>query len=172
MLEKAHEKDKLAKKELDEKLDKYTNKEKQQGALWENIKEFSKPTHFVVIGFIMAFLIGCIIPSYGFILPRMMYGMLNDNKDEIMPEVNFWALLMFLAAVGYGLFSFVSKYSFSQVGSNIGKNCQSLLYKSLLTKDLGWHDQIEHSAGIVTVILSKDCALIEGAATESSAVGL
>jgi hypothetical protein len=29
MLEKAHEKDKLAKKELDEKLEKYTNKDKQ-----------------------------------------------------------------------------------------------------------------------------------------------
>ena len=41
MLEKAHENDKAAKKALDEKLEKYTNKEKQQGAVWDNVKEFS-----------------------------------------------------------------------------------------------------------------------------------
>lgn len=75
MLEKAHENDKAAKKVLDEKLERYTNKDKQQGALWDNVKAFSKPTGFVVVGFIMAFLIGCIIPSYGFILPRLMYSM-------------------------------------------------------------------------------------------------
>lgn len=79
---------------------------------------------------------------------------------------------MFLAAIAYGIFSFIGKYSFSQVGSNIGKNCQMILYKSLLTKDLGWHDHTEHSAGIMTVLLSKDCGLIEGAATEGSAIML
>lgn len=171
MLEKAHENDKQAKKELDEKLEKYTNKDKQQGALWENVKEFSKPTSFVVLGFIMAFFIGCIIPSYGFILPRLMYSMVLP-ADKIMAETNFWALLMFLAAVLYGILSFVMKYSFSRVGSNIGKNCQEILYKSLVTKDLGWHDYTENSAGIMTVVLSKDCGLIEGAATEGSAMSL
>jgi hypothetical protein len=89
-----------------------------------------------------------------------------------MIEVNFWALLMTIAAIAYGILSFVAKWAFSQVGSNIGKGCQQVLYKSLLTKDLGWHDHLEHSAGIMTVVLSKDTGLVEGAATEGSAVSM
>jgi ABC-type bacteriocin/lantibiotic exporter with double-glycine peptidase domain len=46
------------------------------------------------------------------------------------------------------------------------------LYTSLLTKDLGWHDHLEHNAGIMTVVLSKDCGLVEGAATEGTATGM
>jgi ABC-type multidrug transport system fused ATPase/permease subunit len=89
-----------------------------------------------------------------------------------MREVNFWALLMFIAAVAYGILSFINKWAFSQVGSNIGKACQQVLYKSLLTKDLGWHDHLEHSAGIMTVVLSKDTGLVEGAAMEGAAVSI
>jgi hypothetical protein len=76
MLDKAHANDLAYKKNLDELLEKYTNKEKQGGALWENIKPFSQPTSMVVLGFIMSFLIGGILPSYGFILPKLMFGMI------------------------------------------------------------------------------------------------
>jgi hypothetical protein len=41
-----------------------------------------------------------------------------------------------------------------------------------MTKDLGWHDNIEHSAGIMTVVLAKDTQAVEGVATESAAIML
>jgi hypothetical protein len=76
MLDKAHANDKEYKKNLDLLLEKYTDKTKQGDALWENIKEFSKPTSMVVLGFIMSFLIGGILPAYGFILPKLMFSMI------------------------------------------------------------------------------------------------
>jgi len=171
MLEKAHANDKEDKKKLDELLSKYNDKNKQGEALWDNIKQFSKPTSMVALGFFMALLVGALLPSYGFILPKLMFSMLLPY-DEIMAEIDFWALMMFLAAVAYGILSFFGKWAFSQVGSNIGKGCQQILYTSLLTKDLGWHDHLEHNAGIMTVVLSKDCGLVEGAATEGTATGM
>jgi hypothetical protein len=112
MLEKAHANDKEEKKNLDTLLEKYNNKEKQGGALWENIKQFSKPTSMVALGFLMAILVGALLPSYGFILPKLMFSMLLP-ADKIMGEIDFWALMMFLAAVAYGIFSFFGKWSFS-----------------------------------------------------------
>lgn len=41
-----------------------------------------------------------------------------------------------------------------------------------MTKDLGWHDNVEHSSGIMTVVLAKDTQAVEGVATESAAIGI
>jgi hypothetical protein len=80
-----------------------------------------------VLGFFCSLIIGLILPTYGLILPKMMFAM-TLPADEIMTEVDFWALMMFLAAFGFGLLSYFNKYAFSQVGSNIAKGCRNVLY--------------------------------------------
>ena len=171
MMDKAHENDKKASEELKKLLNKYDDKSLQKGAIWENVKVFSKPNSLLALGFLGALCCGFIMPSYGFILPKLIFAMILP-ADMIMEEVDFWAGMMFLAAIGYGAFYFVQKYAFGVVGANIAKGCRESLYSSLLGKHLGWHDHGEHSAGIMTVILAKDTAAVEGVATETIAIML
>jgi hypothetical protein len=83
--------------------------------------------HFIVLGFITSLCIGAVLPSYGYILPQMMFAMVLP-PDQIMTEIDFWALMMFLAALAYGVLSFINKYLFASVGSNIAKGCREDLY--------------------------------------------
>lgn len=127
--------------------------------------------NLVAAGFIFSILNGLVMPCYGFILPKLFMAMTLE-QDKIMPEVNFYALMMTLAATAYGIFSYFQKYTFSTVGSNIAMGCRQVLYQALLTKDLGWHDDIKNSAGITTVVLAKDTNNVEGVATETAAIGI
>jgi ABC-type multidrug transport system fused ATPase/permease subunit len=54
----------------------------------------------------------------------------------------------------------------------MAKHVRTALYTNLLTKHIGWHDLRENSAGLLTIVLSKDTEALEGAATETSALFL
>ena len=71
-------------------------------------------------------------------------------------DIDFWILIMFITSLCSFVFTFIGKYSFATVGENITFNVRREMYTSVLTKHMGWHDDREHSAGVLTGMLSKD----------------
>ena len=72
---------------------------------------------------------------------------MNPDMDEMRKDSNKWCLYMaILAAVGF-VTGVLQKFAFGIVGENITLNVRQKLYKSILSKSVGWFDQKENSAG-------------------------
>ena len=107
---------------------------------------------------------------FGYFIPQVLFAMAIPGAENYRSDVNFWCLWMFLTALIAGLGAFFGKYFFAVTGSNITYNTRQDTYKSILSKDLGWHDKRENNSSILTAMLAKDVDKLDGVASESSAI--
>ena len=54
----------------------------------------------------------------------------------------------------------------SRVSNNVVGSVRKDLYESIIRKDIGWHDDRENSAGIMTGTLASDVQLLSGISSE------
>jgi ATP-binding cassette, subfamily B (MDR/TAP), member 1 len=92
------------------------------------------------------------------------------DLPKLREEVNKWILTMFLLSFVVAFCFFVTKKAFSTVAENITINIRTNLYKSILVKHIGWHDDQQNAAGILSSILAQEVQLLNGVSTEAFAV--
>ena len=85
-------------------------------------------------------------------------------------QVDFWVLLMFIGAILCLALTFLSKWAFGIVGENITINIRRDLYNAIMRKDIGWHDDQNNAAGILSSILAADVQKLNGVSTEGLSV--
>lgn len=73
---------------------------------------------------------------------------------------------MVALAVFNGLFAVIAKYQFGVVATNVSLNMRKKIYRSILSKHIGWHDNSENATGILSGILAQDVQLLNGVSTE------
>jgi|Transcript_11191 ATP-binding cassette subfamily B (MDR/TAP) protein 1 len=71
--------------------------------------------------------------------------------------------ILFIAKGSSGIF-------LAQVAENITMGVRTDLYNSIIRKDIGWHDQRDNSAGVMTATLASDVQLLNGVSSEGLAV--
>ena len=49
-------------------------------------------------------------------------------------------------------------------------NVRADLYKNILRKHMGWHDNRDHSSGVLTAVLAADIQLLNGVSSETLAL--
>jgi hypothetical protein len=52
--------------------------------------------------------------------------------------------------------TFLAKSAFGRVGENITQNIRIDLYTEILRKHVGWHDDQNNAAGVLSAILASD----------------
>ena len=55
------------------------------------------------------------------------------------------------------------------MSENIAFKLRKRLYRSILTKHIGWHDDKENATSVLTTVLSKDIKIINGSGSEGLA---
>lgn len=55
------------------------------------------------------------------------------------------------------------------IGQNITRNTREMLYKAILSKHIGWHDDPLNASGVLSSILSNECNVLNGVSTEALA---
>ena len=75
---------------------------------------------------------------------------------NILHESRWWIVSMFLASFSICIAKSISVASFARVSHNIIGGVRKELYSSVLRKQIGWHDNSENSAGVVTAALASD----------------
>jgi ABC-type multidrug transport system fused ATPase/permease subunit len=91
------------------------------------------------------------------------------TKQQLRHDVDKWALWMFVCGLAGWLVTFVSKVAFAVVGENITINIRSHLYSNVLQKHMGWHDDSQNAAGVLSAILASDVQMLNGASSEAIA---
>ena len=92
------------------------------------------------------------------------------NPTMLRSEVNKYILMMFIGAFLSFSFIFVAKWMFGVVGENITLNVRKQLYTAIMLKHVGWHDNQDNAAGILSATLASDVQQLNGVSTEGLAV--
>jgi len=74
---------------------------------------------------------------------------------------------MVIIAVVSGIGNFTQKYSFSTLGNNVTHKVRTILYSSILQKNIGWFDERDNGPSVLTSTMASDTSLINGVSTES-----
>lgn len=65
-------------------------------------------------------------------------------------------MIMFILSFVSLCATFFAKSAFGRVGENITQNIRIDLYTEILRKHVGWHDDQNNAAGVLSAILASD----------------
>ena len=74
----------------------------------------------------------------------------ESYHDYVNTNVNKYVGYLGLMCAATLVVSFISKFAFSYLGENVTLRIRFDLYKSILRKNIGWFDEIDHSPSILT----------------------
>lgn len=92
------------------------------------------------------------------------------NLKKLKSEIQFWCLFMVGGAVLSFFLNWVAKFAFGRVGENITLKVRQKLYENILVKQIGWHDDSQNAAGIMSTLLAQDVQTLNSVSTEMLAV--
>jgi ABC-type multidrug transport system fused ATPase/permease subunit len=134
------------------------------------IMTFYNPKSLAVASIILSLIASLCFPLFGIIFSEIMFVIiLGPENPNYIQERNKWCMAMVYLALGMGLVVFLQKSVFYITGENLTFEVRSLLYKSLMHKQIGWFDRKDKAPGIISNILSEDITALNGLTTETFA---
>lgn len=109
-----------------------------------------------------------VMPLFGWIFAQLVFVIMEgpDNPNFINDRDQ-WILNMFYMILGSGFANFFQKFFFTYAGENLTYDVRSLLFRSLIYKQVSWFDRKEKAPGILTNILSEDITNLNGLTSET-----
>lgn len=121
-----------------------------------NLPEWKQAT----LGCIGAVLFGAIQPLYAFALGSMVSVYFLTSHEEIKERTRNYALCFVGLAVFSLVVNIVQHYNFAYMGEYLTKRVREMMLSKILTFEIGWFDQDEHSSGAICSRLSKDANVV------------
>lgn len=120
--------------------------------------KYNRPLPNLLIGTFFYILLGLSGSSVGFLIVKCMFTLIIYQNNQILMRktINNWILAIFLLSIAIFIGYLIAKKAYSTIGENITLNIRKDLYTSILKKHLGWHDNQNNSAGILSTILASD----------------
>ncbi|XP_038890487.1 LOW QUALITY PROTEIN: ABC transporter B family member 15-like [Benincasa hispida] len=107
-----------------------------------------------------AILFGAVQPLYAYAMGSMISVYFLHSHEEIKAKTRTYALCF----VGLAMFSFLvnilQHYNFAYMGEYLTKRVREMMLSKILTFEIGWFDQDEHSSGAICSRLSKDANVV------------
>mmetsp|Transcript_34809 Transcript_34809/g.25150 ORF Transcript_34809/g.25150 Transcript_34809/m.25150 type:complete len:98 (+) Transcript_34809:396-689(+) len=94
--------------------------------------------------------------SAGVWLIFCMFSMFIPDKTLMWEETSKYCYIFFGLCVTAFIVMSLGKYCFGVVGENITYSIRQLFYKEVLKRNVGWFDNPDYQAGILTTILSSE----------------
>ena len=94
----------------------------------------------------------------------------GDPNESVMENVIPWCALMFGGAFVLLITKSFSGMLLSRVAEHLTTGVRKDLYQAILRKDIGWHDNRDNAAGIMTATLASDVQLLNGVSSDGLAV--
>ena len=146
---------------------------KQDGTFKQKVGKFMKPTWKVVIALILTVGTAVFATLYGWWIMRTMTEMnmsVLDDSETAVEAVLPWCFVMLGASTMLFICKGIAGLLLSQIAEEITQGFRAEMYESVIRKPIGWHDQRDNGAGIMTATLSSDVQLLNGFASDGLAV--
>jgi len=85
----------------------------------------------------------------------------------VRSDTKFYCAGIGIIALTTGLGTMLSKFSFGALGRNVTKEIRTLLYASILSKNIGFFDAKENGTSVLTSAMEEDASVINGVGGES-----
>jgi ABC-type multidrug transport system fused ATPase/permease subunit len=169
MHEACDENDAIIQKVIDE-----TNEKNVKEGFFGRISSWNNQT-FVGIALFAALITGASMPVCGGLIlspllthlsvPLEYYPILFKGAD-MKTEVNIYCIWMTVFAVVACISLFTQKYFFLRSSEIVTHKMRSVLYDSIISKNIGWFDLRENSVGILSTAMASDTSLVNGVSSE------
>nr|CAH8857419.1 unnamed protein product [Trichobilharzia regenti] len=143
------------------KMSKSTDVRIKSGGFFSSMRRLFKLSRpewkFLTLGCIAASITGGLQPVFA-VLYSEMYAIFNltQKPDEMQTRANFISSII----AGLGLIRLISStcqgYFLGISGQKLTRRLRENLFASMLKQEIAWHDQPEHSPGILLVMLTTD----------------
>ncbi len=138
----------------------YLYDEKKQSKTFQNkVGKYMRPTWKVVIAITLTVGTAIFATLYGWWIMKTMTEMNMSifNEDETTVEAVLpWCFVMLGASIALFICKSFSGLLLAQIAEEITQGFRAEMYESVVRKPIGWHDQRENGAGIMTATLSSD----------------
>lgn len=172
MWEKANKKDEYEQKQLNA-----DRPDVSRSSMISRIFKYNNPRWMFWTAMFSSIMVAFIQPSFGIFFSKILavltvpeeyvvYVMGKQYDGYVRHELNKWVFGLLACAGAQMVFGFSSLYFFSYLGENVTMKIRKELYESILRKNIGWHDQQDHSPAVLTSIMAEETSQINGVASE------
>ena len=107
-----------------------------------------------------AVVFGAVQPLYAFAMGSMISVYFLKSHEEIKAKTRTYALCFVGLALLSLLVNIIQHYNFAYMGEYLTKRVREMMLSKILTFEIGWFDQDEHSSGALCSRLSKDANVV------------
>ena len=170
-------------------MDDLIDPKKQSKAFGELMTKYTYPMYAKIIGIFGVILFAIVSPMFGWWIMATMNALNEGYADRMIAaciasgQVNppcppmvsedgpfdralFWCIMMIIASILIMITKGVGDVMLKKVSNNMVTGVRKDLYEAMLRKDIGWHDDRDNSAGILTGTLASDVQLLSGVSSE------
>ncbi|XP_012084217.2 ABC transporter B family member 21 isoform X1 [Jatropha curcas] len=115
----------------------------------------------LLLGAIAAVANGVILPIFGLLLSNIIKTY-YEKDDQLQRDSRFWAFMFVLLGLMSLLATPLSTYFFSVAGCRLINRIRTMCFEKVVTMEIAWFDEPEHSSGAIGARLSVDAAAIRG----------
>ncbi|KAH6787539.1 P-glycoprotein 11 [Perilla frutescens var. hirtella] len=113
----------------------------------------------LVLGAIAAILNGAVMPIFGILISSVIKTFF-DTPHKLREDSKFWALI-FVGLGGASLVAFPARtYLFGVAGNKLIKRIRLMCFEKVVSMEVAWFDEAEHSSGVIGARLSADAASV------------
>ena len=145
---------------------------KADSAFRKRMGKYANPGWQIAVGCLLVCGVGIVAPSYGWFIMESMTEMnvAAFSGESAVDAIMQWFIIMLVCAFFLLLTKGSSNIFLSRVAENITLGVRQDLYKSIISKEIGWHDDRENSSGVMTATLASDVQLLNGVSSDGLAV--
>ena len=110
------------------------------------------------MGVIGTIIFAVVAPFYGYFIMKTMNEMnvAAFKQENVLDAVLPWCGWMIVGAVVIAISKSIADIALGVVSENITAGMRKELYENVVRKDIGWHDNRENGAGVITSTLASD----------------
>ncbi len=98
----------------------------------------------VVSGTIVSIIQGALWPYFGSLVAYMLFSLMMPTAEQVREGSDKYCFRMFCVAITSIFTALISRFSFGLIAENITIRIRNTLYRSILTKHIGWFDDREN----------------------------
>ncbi|CAG2104143.1 unnamed protein product, partial [Medioppia subpectinata] len=140
-------------------------KEKKESPSLVRLFGLLKPDKYLILlGSVMAFLMGLTIPAFSFIFGEILGTLSQGSTDKIQKDVLLYSMLFVAMGIIAGIASFLQIYMFGLCAERLTMRLRKGVFTAMLKQEVAWFDERDNSTGALCSRLSSDASSVQGAA--------
>ncbi|XP_050216410.1 ABC transporter B family member 21-like isoform X2 [Mercurialis annua] len=115
----------------------------------------------LLLGGIASVVNGIILPIFGLLLANIIKTY-YEKEDQLRRDSRFWALMFVVVGLVSLVATPMSTYFLAVAGCRLIKRIRSMYFEKVVSMEIGWFDEAEHSSGAIGASLSADASAVRG----------